>query len=213
MRSPRPSRTSSSDVSLGWPGAARRPMLVPTISSAPYPNSRSAAGFQLVIVPSSDWLKIASSADRTIAANRPSSDGLDAMGASLGWISARVTGGRFPGRIHPQRRLSSRHRICMVTDASRIHARACAIVPSRRGLPPASGTPNARVRRVGQPGRSSGHERAAGIRTDESETHGSGLHPHMLQLRQAQHDPPQWAGRPALRQLRHATAVAGQRDR
>ena len=44
-------------------------MFLPTASAAVYPNSRSAAGFQPVIVPSSDIVMMASLEDSTAALN------------------------------------------------------------------------------------------------------------------------------------------------
>jgi len=61
------SPTSSARV-----GGTMRSMRWPTASAAVYPNRRSAAGFQLVMVPSSDSVTMASMEDSTAALKKRS---------------------------------------------------------------------------------------------------------------------------------------------
>src|SRR6185436_10796506 len=65
----------------------------PTISASVYPNTRSAAAFQLVIVPSSDLAMIASSLDSTIAASRACASAIETPGVASGGVDCWASDG------------------------------------------------------------------------------------------------------------------------
>ena len=69
MLSPQPIRRSASCISGSRSSGTSSVMFSPTASAAVYPNSRSAAEFQPVIVPSSDIVMMASLDDSTAALN------------------------------------------------------------------------------------------------------------------------------------------------
>ena len=72
MLSPQPIRRNASWISGSRSSGTSSVMFSPTASAAVYPNSRSAAEFQPVIVPSSDIVMMASLDDSTAALNRRS---------------------------------------------------------------------------------------------------------------------------------------------
>ena len=67
--SPQPIRRSVSRISGSRSSGTSSVMFWPTASAAPYPNIRSAAEFQPVMVPSSDIVMMASLEDSTAALN------------------------------------------------------------------------------------------------------------------------------------------------
>ena len=72
IRSPQPIRRNASCISGRRSIGTRRLMFLPAVSAALYPYSRSAAGFQPVIVPSSEVVMMASLEDSTAALNNRS---------------------------------------------------------------------------------------------------------------------------------------------
>ena len=69
MLSPQPIRRSASCSSGSRSSGTSSVMFLPVASAALYPNSRSAAEFQPVMVPSSDVVMMASLEDSTAALN------------------------------------------------------------------------------------------------------------------------------------------------
>ena len=69
MLSPQPIRRSASCISGSRSSGTSSVMFLPVASAALYPNSRSAAEFQPVMVPSSDVVMMASLEDSTAALN------------------------------------------------------------------------------------------------------------------------------------------------
>ena len=69
MLSPQPIRRNASCISGSRSSGTSSVMFSPAASAAVYPNSRSAAEFQPVMVPSSDVVMMASLEDSTAALN------------------------------------------------------------------------------------------------------------------------------------------------